>query len=87
LHAVADEGVPLRDIAEVVGRKLDIPVASVSSDDAPAHFSWLAGFLGMNSPASSLQTRDLMKWQPIQPGLIEDLDEGHYFNRPAAGKY
>jgi len=87
LHAVADEGVRLRDIAEVVGRKLSLPVVSVSSDDAPAHFSWLAGFLGMNSPASSVQTRELLKWQPTHPGLIEDLDEGHYFNRPAANKY
>jgi hypothetical protein len=79
--------VPLRDIAEVVGRKLNVPVASISSDDAPAHFSWLAAFLGMNSPASSAQTRELLSWQPVHPGLIEDLDEGHYFNRPAAGKY
>jgi TusA-related sulfurtransferase len=50
LHAVADEGVPLRDIAEVVGRRLNILLPSVSPDDAPTHFSWLAGFLGMNSP-------------------------------------
>ena len=66
---------------------MSLPVVSVSSDDAPAHFSWLAGFLGMNSPASSVQTRELLKWQPTHPGLIEDLDEGHYFNRPAANKY
>ena len=87
LHAVADEGVPVRDIAEVVGRKLKIPVASIAPEDAPAHFSWLAGFLGMNSPASSALTRELMKWQPTHPGLIEDLDKGHYFDRPAADKY
>jgi len=87
LHAVADEGVPLRKVAEVVGRRLNIPVISVSPDDAPAHFSWLAGFLGMNSPASSAQTRELMKWQPTHPGLIEDLNKGHYFDRPAADKY
>ena len=87
LHAVADEGVPLRDIAEVVGRRLNVPVSSVSPADAPAHFSWLAGFLGMNSPASSTQTRELMKWRPMHPGLIEDLDNGHYFDRPATDKY
>lgn len=87
LHAVADEGVPLREIAEVVGRKLNVPVASVALDDAPAHFTWLAGFLGMNSPASSLLTRERMQWQPTHPGLIEDLDTGHYFDRPAADKY
>jgi nucleoside-diphosphate-sugar epimerase len=87
LHAVADEGVPLREIAEVVGRRLNVPVTSVAPGDAPAHFSWLAGFLGMNSPASSARTRELMQWQPTHPGLIEDLDEGHYFDRPAADKY
>jgi nucleoside-diphosphate-sugar epimerase len=87
LHAVADEGVPLRDIAEVVGRRLNIPVTSISPDDAPAHFSWLAGFIGMNSPASSVYTRELLKWQPTHPGLIEDLNKGHYFDRPAADKY
>ena len=87
LHAVADEGVPVRDIAEVVGRKLKIPVASIAPEDAPAHFSWLAGFLGTNSPASSVLTRELMKWQPTHPGLIEDLDKGHYFDRAAADKY
>jgi hypothetical protein len=79
--------VPVRDIAEVVGRKLKIPVASIAPEDAPAHFSWLAGFLGTNSPASSALTRELMKWQPTHPGLIEDLDKGHYFDRPAADKY
>ena len=77
----------MREIAEVVGRKLNVPVASVALDDAPAHFSWLAGFLGMNSPASSTLTRELMQWQPTHPGLIEDLDTGHYFDRPAADKY
>jgi nucleoside-diphosphate-sugar epimerase len=87
LHAVADEGVPLRDTAEVVGRRLNIPVTPISPNDAPAHFSWLAGFIGMNSPASSAHTRELLKWQPTQPGLIEDLNKGHYFDRPAADKY
>ncbi len=87
LHAVADEGVPLRDVAEVVGRRLNIPVISISPDEAPAHFSWLADFLGMNSPASSAQTRELMNWEPAHPGLIEDLDKGHYFDRPVADKY
>lgn len=87
LHAVADEGVPMRDVAEVVGRRLNIPVTSVSPEHAPAHFSWLAGFVGMDGPASSALTRELMKWQPTHPGLIEDLERGHYFDRPAADKY
>jgi len=84
LHAVADEGVPIRDIAEVIGRHLDIPMISVAPEDAPAHFTWLAGFLGADSPASSTLTRELLGWQPTQPGLIADLDEGHYFHSPTA---
>ena len=84
LHAVADEGVPIRDIAEVIGRHLDVPVVSISPEDAAEHFTWLAGFLGLDSPASSALTRELLGWQPTQPGLIDDLDKGHYFeNRPA----
>ena len=79
LHAVADEGVPIRDIAEVIGRHLDVPVVSVSPEDAPGHFSWLAGFLGLDSPAASTITRELLGWEPAQPGLIADLDQGHYF--------
>jgi nucleoside-diphosphate-sugar epimerase len=84
LHAVADEGVPIRDIAEVIGRHLDIPVVSISRDDAGEHFTWLAGFLGVDSPASSALTREWLGWQPTHPGLIEDLDEGHYFRNRSA---
>ncbi len=84
LHAVADEGVPIRDVAEVIGRHLDVPVVSVPPDQAGEHFSWLAGFIGADSPASSALTRELLGWQPTQPGLIEDLDKGHYFHNPAA---
>ncbi len=82
LHAVADEGVQIRDIAEVIGRHLDVPVASVAPEDAPEHFTWLAGFLAIDSPASSTLTRELLGWQPTQPGLLEDLDKGHYFDQP-----
>ncbi len=84
LHAVADEGVPIRDIAEVTGRHLDLPVAAISPEDAGEHFAWLAGFLGLDSPASSTLTRELMGWQPTRPGLIDDLDQGHYFHAPSA---
>ncbi len=84
LHAVAEEGVPIRAIAEVIGRHLDVPVVSVSAEDAAGHFSWLAGFLAADSPASSTLTRELMDWRPTQPGLIDDLDKGHYFDRPTA---
>ena len=80
LHAVADEGVPIRDIAEVIGRHLNVPVVAVSPEGADEHFGWLAGFLAADSPASSTLTRELLGWQPTQPGLIDDLDKGHYFN-------
>jgi nucleoside-diphosphate-sugar epimerase len=83
LHAVADEGVPIRDIAEVIGRHLNVPVVSVSDEDAGGHFAWLGGFLAADSPASSTLTRELMGWRPTHPGLIEDLDQGHYFHSPA----
>jgi nucleoside-diphosphate-sugar epimerase len=81
LHAVADVGVPIREIAEVFGRQLELPVVSVSPEDAGEHFTWLGGFIGLDAPASSAQTRDLLGWQPAQPGLIADLEEGHYFAR------
>ena len=84
LHAIADEGVPIRDVAELIGRHLGIPVTSISPDDAGEHFAWLGGFLGADSPASSELTRELMGWLPTHPGLIEDLDKGHYFDSPAA---
>jgi nucleoside-diphosphate-sugar epimerase len=84
LHAVADEGVAIRDVAEVIGRHLDVPVVSVSKEDAGEHFSWLASFVGADSPASSTLTRELLGWQPVQPGLIDDLDQGHYFEKSSA---
>jgi len=83
LHAVADEGVPVRAIAEVIGRHLDLPVASIAPEDAAGHFAWLGGFIGLDSPASSALTRELLGWQPVHPGLIDDLDKGHYFDRPS----
>jgi nucleoside-diphosphate-sugar epimerase len=79
LHAVADEGVPIREIAEVIGRHLDITVESISLEDAGEHFGWLGGFLGLDSPASSVLTRELLGWEPTHAGLIADLDEGHYY--------
>jgi nucleoside-diphosphate-sugar epimerase len=83
LHAVADEGVPVRDIAEVIGRQLDLPVVAVAPEDAGEHFGWLASFLGVDAPASSTLTRGLMAWEPTRPGLIEDLQQGHYFRATA----
>jgi nucleoside-diphosphate-sugar epimerase len=84
LHAVADEGVPIRDIAEVIGRHLDVPLVSISPEHAGEHFAWLAGFIGLDAPASSVLTRELLGWQPTQTGLIDDLDAGHYFNGASA---
>jgi nucleoside-diphosphate-sugar epimerase len=81
LHAVAEEGVPIRDIAEAIGRHLSLAVVSISAEDAGQHFTWLAGFLAADSPASSALTRELLGWQPTQPGLIADLDQGHYFQQ------
>jgi nucleoside-diphosphate-sugar epimerase len=85
LHAVADEGVPIRDIAEVIGRHLELPVTPIAPADASEHFRWLAHFLGADSPASSALTRELLGWQPAQPGLLDDLGKGHYFDRAPAG--
>ncbi|MGF1424969.1 SDR family oxidoreductase [Kitasatospora sp. LaBMicrA B282] len=80
LHAVADEGVPIRVVAELIGRHLDLPVASVAPADAQAHFGWLAGPVGADAPASSALTRELLGWRPTGPGLLDDLDQGHYFH-------
>ncbi len=84
LHAVDDEGVPIRAVAEVIGRHLDVPVVSIPGAEAGEHFAWLGGFIGLDSPASSALTRELMGWQPTHPGLIDDLDKGHYFHTPSA---
>jgi nucleoside-diphosphate-sugar epimerase len=79
LHAVAEEGVPMRAIAEAIGRHLDLPVAAIPAEQAGAHFRWLAAYVAMDSPASSALTRTKLGWQPTHPGLIEDLDAGHYY--------
>jgi len=80
LHAVADEGVPFRDIAGVIARKLELPSQSIAAEDAAEHFSFLGPFVAVDNPASSELTRRLLGWEPTFPGLIEDLDEGHYFS-------
>jgi nucleoside-diphosphate-sugar epimerase len=79
LHAVADEGVPFREIAEAIGRHLDVPTKSIAPADAPEHFAHLGHFVGLDSPASATITRELLGWEPTGPTLIEDLDQGHYF--------
>ncbi|MET8530073.1 SDR family oxidoreductase [Micromonospora sp. NPDC005172] len=79
LHGAADEGVPFRQIAEAIGRNLDIPVRSIGPDEAGAYFGFLERFAQMDNPTSSTVTRELLGWAPTHPGLIADLDEGHYF--------
>src|SRR5271155_4088035 len=77
-HAVAEEGVPMRDIAEVIGRGLKAPVISVSPEAAAAHFGWLAAFAGRDLPASGALTQERLAWRPTGPGLIADLEQMRY---------
>jgi nucleoside-diphosphate-sugar epimerase len=78
-HAVADEGVPFREIAQVIGRRLNIPVVSKSPEEAAEHFGWFAHFAGLDCPASSVQTREQLGWRPTQPSLVPDIDQPSYF--------
>jgi nucleoside-diphosphate-sugar epimerase len=82
LHAVAEEGVPTRDIAEAIGRAFDLPVTSIAPDDVQSHFGWIGTFFGMDLAATSTATRELLGWRPTGPTLIEDLDAGAYSPRP-----
>ncbi|MCW2995485.1 MAG: putative oxidoreductase [Conexibacter sp.] len=83
LHVVADGGVPFKEIAEAIGRGLDVPTASIAPEDAAEHFSFLGGFVSLDNVVSSDITRELLGWEPTHPGLIADYDEGHYFAVPA----
>ena len=75
-HAVAEEGVALRDIAEVIGRRLNLPVVSKSPQEAAGHFGWLAAFAGLDCPASSKLTQERLGWRPVQPSsLLADLEQ------------
>ena len=78
-HGADDEGIETRAIAEAIGRHLDVPVVAISPDEADEHFGWMARFFGVDVPASSALTRERLGWNPTHPGLIEDLDAGHYF--------
>jgi nucleoside-diphosphate-sugar epimerase len=79
LHAVGDEGVRFRRIAEAMGQHLGLPTASVDPGDAVGHFGHLVRFVGLDSPATAAITRELLGWEPTGPSLIEDLDQGHYY--------
>src|SRR5271168_5434548 len=78
-HGIADEGVPFREIAGVIGRRLNVPVVSKSPEEAAGHFGWLARFVAVDCPASSQRTQEVLGWQFQQPGLIADLEHGRYF--------
>jgi nucleoside-diphosphate-sugar epimerase len=84
LHAAADQGIPFTEIAGVIGRQLGVPVASISAEQAGERFGFLGALVPRDNPTSSEATQRLVGWEPSHPGLIPDLEEGHYF-RPAAG--
>jgi nucleoside-diphosphate-sugar epimerase len=79
-HAVAEEGIPVRHIAEVIGRGLKVPVVSMYPEEAASHFGWLGPFAGLDLPASSAQTQAQLGWRPTGPGLIADLERMRYFD-------
>jgi nucleoside-diphosphate-sugar epimerase len=78
-HAIDEEGVSFKAIAEVIGRRLNIPVVAKSPDEAAAHFGWFAMFAGIDAPTSSARTQSQLGWRPEQPGLIADIDHPAYF--------
>jgi nucleoside-diphosphate-sugar epimerase len=83
-HAIAEEGIPFREIASVIGHRLNVPVVSKTPDEAKEHFGWFARFAAADMPASSQWTRERLGWQPKHPGLIAGLDAPHYFESERA---
>ncbi|MBO7745414.1 SDR family oxidoreductase [Paenibacillus sp. MWE-103] len=79
LHAVGDEGVPLREIAAIIGRRLNLPVAGISQEEAADHFGWLSFAASVDNPTSSALTQERFGWLPEHASLISDLEQGHYF--------
>ena len=75
---MAEEGVPAREIAEVVGGGLKVPVVSLTPEEAAGHFGWLAPFVAFDMPASSAQTREKLGWNPTGPGILTDLENMRY---------
>jgi hypothetical protein len=79
-HAVGEQGIATRTIAQVIGQHLDIPIVSVAPDAARDHFGWIADIWAINAPTSSTLTQQRLGWRPSGPGLIDDLEQGHYFD-------
>jgi len=77
-HATVEEGVPFRDIAEVIGSRLNLPVVSISGDQVDAHFGWFARFAQMDVAASSAKTRATLGWQPTELGLLDDIASNYF---------
>ncbi len=77
-HAVAEEGIAVREMAEVIGRGLKLPVVSLTAEEAPAHFGWMGAFMGFDMPASSALTQERLGWNPTGPGMIADLEAMKY---------
>jgi nucleoside-diphosphate-sugar epimerase len=79
-HGIAEEGVPFREIAGVIGRGLNLPVVSKTPEEAAGHFGWFAVFAGIDSPASSQRTREMLGWHPHGPDLLTDVRDSGYFS-------
>jgi nucleoside-diphosphate-sugar epimerase len=83
-HAVGDQGIPMRELAQSIGGHLHLPAASIPEDQLTAHFGFLAMLIGLDNPMTSLATQRILGWKPVHPGLIADFDHGDYFAPPAA---
>ena len=79
LHAATEEGITVREIAETIGRHLGVPTVSIPAEQAADHFKFFAPFMTLDNPMSSARTQQLLDWKPEHPGLIADLEQGHYF--------
>jgi nucleoside-diphosphate-sugar epimerase len=86
LHGVGESGVALRAMAEVIGRHLGVPAASVDAADLAGHFGWMAPFIGIDSPASNTATRELLGWEPTHPSLLEDLEQDGFYAEVVAAQ-
>jgi nucleoside-diphosphate-sugar epimerase len=80
-HVVGEEGIAFKNITGIIGRRLNVPVANMTASAAAGYFGWFAHFAGIDNPTGSRHTRELLGWEPVQPGLLPDIDSAHYFNQ------